>query len=35
MQNDSHISTSPQLAGTAGTMSYPAGYRRTYAWRFI
>jgi hypothetical protein len=35
MQNDSHRSTSSQLAGTAGTTSYPAGYWRAYAWRFI
>jgi len=35
MQNDSHRSTSSQLAGLAGTTSYTAGYWRAYAWRFI
>jgi hypothetical protein len=34
MLNDSHRSTSSHPAGTAGRSSY-AGYRRTYAWRFI
>jgi hypothetical protein len=35
MQNDSHRSTSSQLAGLAGSTSYPTGSWRYYAWRFI
>jgi hypothetical protein len=35
MSNDRHSTTSPQLAGTAGRMSYADGSWRYYAWRFI
>jgi hypothetical protein len=35
MHDDSHRSTSQQLAGTAGRTSYAGGYWRYYAWRFI
>jgi hypothetical protein len=35
MLNDSHESTSSQLAGLAGRTSYAGGSWRFYAWRFI
>jgi hypothetical protein len=35
MQNDSHRSTSSQLAGLAGWTSCAGGSWRYYAWRFI